>query len=143
LLDLPFVMVGKHRRVERSAVEALLRPPQKLTRDQLKSLWLYQAVAGSLVTDPEAVLGKASENLDRLLVQHRGTMAEVWLLRWREKLSAGPGAVLKVLTSQDCESVELRQNSPFAGALSQPQRRQILEAFMRSGWEQAPNSSVD
>ncbi|GAA3903715.1 helix-turn-helix domain-containing protein [Actinoplanes auranticolor] len=139
--DLPFVMVGKHRRIDRSAVEALLRPERKLTRDQLKSLWLHQAVAGSLVTDPEAVLGKAAENLDRLLVQHQGTMAEVWLLRWRDKLGAGPGAgpgaVLEALTSPDPESVELRQNSPFAGVLSQPQRQQVLEAFTRSGWGQA------
>ncbi|MEU7907884.1 helix-turn-helix domain-containing protein [Actinoplanes sp. NPDC049118] len=29
--DLPFVMVGKHRRVERSAVEALRRPKPRLT----------------------------------------------------------------------------------------------------------------
>ena len=135
--DLPFVMVGKHRRVERSAVEALLRPKQKLTRDQLKSLWLHQAVAGSLVTDPDMVLGKAAENLDRLLVQHQGTMTEVWLMRWREKLSEGAGAVLKTLTSEDPESVELRQNSPFAGVLSQPQRQQVLKAFTRSGWEHA------
>lgn len=135
--DLPFVMVGKHRRVERSAVEALLRPGQKLTRDQLKSLWLHQAVAGSLVTDPDAVLSKAAENLERLLLQHQGTMTESWLLRWREKLSEGPGAVLKTLTSESPEAVELRQNSPFAGVLSQPQRQQVLEAFRRSGWEQA------
>lgn len=74
---MPFVMVGKHRRVERTAAEALLQPKQKLTRDQLKSLWLHQAVAGSLVADPDAVLGKAAENLDRLLVQHQGTMTEV------------------------------------------------------------------
>ena len=135
--DLPFIMVGKHRRIERSAIEALLRPRQKLTRDQLKSLWLHQAVAGSLVTDPDAVLGKAAKNLDRLLVVHKSTMAEVWLMRWREKLSEGPGAVLKALTSEDFESVELRQNSPFAGVLPQPQRRKVLEAFTRSGWEHA------
>jgi excisionase family DNA binding protein len=135
--DLPFIMVGKHRRIERSAIEALLRPRQKLTRDQLKSLWLHQAVAGSLVTDPDAVLGKAAKNLDRLLVVHKSTMAEVWLMRWREKLSEGPGAVLKALTSEDPESVELRQNSPFAGVLPQPQRRKVLEAFTRSGWEHA------
>lgn len=135
--DLPFVMVGKHRRVARSAVENLLRPKQKLTRDQLKSLWLHQAVAGNLVTDPDAVLGRAAENLDRLLVQHQGTMTEVWLTRWREKLRQGPGAVLKVLTSEDPEAVELRQNSPFAGVLSQPQRQQVLKSFTQSGWEHA------
>jgi excisionase family DNA binding protein len=57
--DLPFVRVGAHRKVRREHVEALLRPKQALTRDQLKSLWLHQAVAGGLVVDPDKVLGQA------------------------------------------------------------------------------------
>ncbi|MEH1030680.1 helix-turn-helix domain-containing protein [Micromonospora profundi] len=133
--DLPFVKVGMHRRIERSQVEAMLRPKPELTRDQLKSLWLHQAVAGNLVTDPDAVLGKARENLDRLLRQHRDTMTEVWLKRWEIKIEEGVGAVLKTLTSDDPEAVELRQNSPFAGVLSQSQRKKILESFTRSGWK--------
>ncbi|MET7875344.1 helix-turn-helix domain-containing protein [Micromonospora profundi] len=135
--DLPFVMVGMHRRIERSQVEAMLRPKPELTRDQLKSLWLHQAVAGNLVTDPDAVLGKARENLDRLLRQHRETMTEVWLKRWEDKLEEGVDAVLKTLTSDDPEAVELRQNSPFAGVLSQSQRKKVLESFTRSGWKRA------
>ncbi|MBB5825071.1 excisionase family DNA binding protein [Micromonospora carbonacea subsp. aurantiaca] len=135
--DLPFVRVGAHRKVRRDHVEALLRPEQALTRDQLKSLWLHQAVAGSLVVDPDEVLGKAGANLDRLLRQHRGTMAEVWLRRWQEKIDEGVGSVLRALTSEDPEAVELRQNSPFAGVLSQPQRLKVLEAFNRRGWDQA------
>jgi len=98
---------------------------------------LPQAVAGLLVTDPDAVLGKTEDNLDRLLVQHQGTMTEFWLARWREVLSQGPGAVLKMLTSEAPEAVELRQNSPFAGVLSPAQRQQVLQAFTRSGWERA------
>jgi excisionase family DNA binding protein len=135
--DLPFVMVGKHRRVERSRVEAMLRPKPSLTRDQLKSLWLHQAVAGSLVTDPDRVLSKARENLDRLLEQHRNTMAEVWLRQWQERIDDGPNAVLKALTSEDPDFVELRQNSPFAGVLPQPQREMILKAFASRGWRRA------
>lgn len=135
--DLPFVRVGAHRKVRREHVEALLRPSQALTRDQLKSLWLHQAVAGSLVTDPDDVLGRARENLDRLLRQHRGTMTEVWLRRWQQKINEGVGPVLRALTSEDPEAVELRQNSPFAGVLSQPQRRKVLESFKRSGGERA------
>jgi excisionase family DNA binding protein len=91
--DLPFVRVGAHRKVKREHVEALLRPSQALTRDQLKSLWLHLAVAGGLVADPDGVLGKARENLDRLLQQHRGTMTEVWLRRWQEEINEGVGAV--------------------------------------------------
>ncbi|MFI7081422.1 helix-turn-helix domain-containing protein [Micromonospora sp. NPDC049903] len=135
--DLPFVRVGAHRKVRREHVEALLRPKRALTRDQLKSLWLHQAVAGGLVVDPDEVLGKAAKNLDRLLRQHRGTMAEVWLRRWQDKMNEGVGSVLRSLTSEDPEAVELRQNSPFAGVLSQPQRRKILESFKRSGGDRA------
>ncbi|MFF5177216.1 helix-turn-helix domain-containing protein [Micromonospora sp. NPDC000316] len=134
---LPFVKVGMHRRIERSQVEAMLHPKPELTRDQLKSLWLHQAVAGSLVTDPDAVLGKARKNLDRLLQQHRETMTEVWLKLWQDKIDEGVGAVLRVLTSEDPEAVELRQNSPFAGVLSQSQRKKVLESFTRSGWRRA------
>lgn len=114
-----------------------MRPKPELTRDQLKSLWLHQAVAGSLVTDPDAVMGKARGNLDRLLRQHRGTMTEVWLKRWQDKINEGVNAVLRTLTSDDPEAVELRQNSPFAAVLSQPQRKRVLESFTRNGWERA------
>jgi hypothetical protein len=79
-----------------------------------------------------SILPWAAENLDRLLVQHQGTMAEFWLLRRRDRLTEGPGAVLTALTSENPESVELRQNSPFAGVLSQSQRRRVLEAFTRT-----------
>lgn len=133
--DLPFVWVGAHRKVRREHVEALLRPRQPLTRDQLKSLWLHQAVAGGLVADPDGVLSKAGENIDRLLRQHRGTMTEVWLRRWQDKINEGVGSVLRALTSEDPEAVELRQNSPFAGVLSQAQRGKVLESFKRRGWE--------
>ncbi|MFD0520359.1 helix-turn-helix domain-containing protein [Paractinoplanes durhamensis] len=135
--DLPFVKVGKHRRVERSGVEALLRPKPKLTRDQVKSLWLHQAVAGALVSDPDPVLAKARQNLERLRRQHRDTMAEIWLARWQERIDEGPSAVLRALTSEDPESIELRQNSPFAGVLPQDLRRRVLDAFTRSGWDRA------
>jgi excisionase family DNA binding protein len=135
--DLAFVKVGAHRRIERSDIEALVRPQPTLTRDQRKSLWLHQAVAGILVMDPDSVLDKAKDNLGRLVQQHRGTMTGVWLDRWRERIDEGPNAVLAALTSEDPESVELRQNSPFAGVLPQPQRRKVLEAFSRSGWDHA------
>ncbi|WP_410810525.1 helix-turn-helix domain-containing protein [Micromonospora sp. 067-2] len=58
--ELAFAKVGKHRRIARDQVETLLQPKQELTRDQLKSLWLHQAVAGNLVTDPDEVAGTVS-----------------------------------------------------------------------------------
>ncbi|WP_234358917.1 excisionase family DNA-binding protein [Plantactinospora sp. BC1] len=124
---LPYVRVGSHRRLRRSDVEAVLRP--ELTRDQLKALWLHRAVAGRLVSDPDAVLAKAAANLERLRSVHPDGMAAKWLERWRAVLDAGVESVLTVLTSRRPDDVELRQNSPFAGVLSETERRAVLAAF--------------
>ena len=129
--------MGTHRRIRQEDVEAFLRPKPRLTRDQRKALWLHRAVAGSLVTNPDEVLDKARANLDRLLGQHRNTMTEVWLRRWQDTIDEGAEAVLEVLTSLDRDAVEMRQNSPFAGVLSEPQRLQVLESFRLRGWNRA------
>jgi hypothetical protein len=43
-------------------------------------------------------------------------------------------AVLDVLTSRSGMAVELRQNSPFAGVLTQRDRARVLAAF-REHWQ--------
>jgi hypothetical protein len=120
--------------VRRADVEAVLRPD--LTRDQLKTLWLHRAVAGRLVADPDTVLSKARANLDWLRRIHPDGMAAVWLDRWRTVLEDGAEAVLDVLTSRAPNAVELRQNSPFAGVLSEVERRAVLAAFAAQ-WREA------
>ncbi|WP_435830998.1 helix-turn-helix domain-containing protein [Polymorphospora rubra] len=123
--------MGAHRRLRRADIEAVLRPEP--TRDQLKALWLHRAVAGRLVSDPEAVMAKAAHNLRRLRMVHPDGMAARWLDRWEAVLGAGAEAVLEVLTSGTPDSVELRQNSPFAGVLTETERTAVLAAF-RQQW---------
>lgn len=124
------IKTGTHRRVRRADVEAILRPA--LTRDQFKALWLHRAVAGRLVADPDVVLSKARDNLVRLRRVHRDGMAKVWLDHWEAILDEGAEAVLDVLTSRTPIAVELRQNSPFAGTLTEAERRAVLSAFTTS-----------
>ena len=124
---LPCIRVGTHRRVRRRDVEAMLHP--SLTRDQFKALWLHRAVAGRLVVDPDGVLAKASNNLERLRRVHRDGMAAAWLDRWQAVLDNGTEAVLDVLTSRSPDAVEIRQNWPFAGVLPVTERRAVLDAF--------------
>jgi excisionase family DNA binding protein len=124
---LPYVRVGSHRRVRRADVDAFLRPAP--TRDQLKALWLHRAVVGRLVIDPDAVLAKASSNLDRLGRIHPDGMTAVWLDRWRVILNGGIEGVIEALTSGEPYAIELRQNSPFAGVLPEEDRRALLDAF--------------
>lgn len=65
---------GSHRYLLRSEVLALAS--RALTRDQEQSRWLHHAVVGRLVAEPDIVLSRARQNLDRFLVIHKGTMAE-------------------------------------------------------------------
>lgn len=128
---LPFVSVGSHRRVRRADVEEFAAGA--LTRDQERSLWLHRVVAGRLAVDPDAVLSQARRNLVRLREVHPGGMTAAWLAEWSAVLDAGEDAVFAVLTSAAQRAVELRQNSPFAGVLSEEERSAALEAF-RGHW---------
>lgn len=126
--DLPFTTVGRHRRVLRSDVEAIRTRTQRLTRDQRRSLWLAYAVAAQVVEDPERALAAARANLIRMRQAARG-QATRWLDEW-ERLLGGPVEdVLDSLTSRSPKGRELRQNSPFAGLLSEDERDRVLSAW--------------
>jgi excisionase family DNA binding protein len=126
---LPFVTTGTHRRVRRADVDALRSRTERLTRDQGRSLWLGYAIAGKLVADPLGVLEKGRANLSAL-ESHRA--ARRWLAEW-EKLLDGPlDGVLEGLTSRAPRARELRQNSPFAGVLTEEERQQVLAGFIAS-----------
>jgi hypothetical protein len=121
------VNVGTHRRVRRSDLDVLLG--QRLTREAERSLWLHRAVAGRLVLDPDGVMDRAQGNLHRMVLTHPSGMSAAWLARWQEILDDGVDTVLDTLTSRATLAVELRQNSPFAGVLTQKQRTAALTAF--------------
>lgn len=127
---LPHVSAGTHRRVRRHDVVALQRTGERsLTRDQVRSLWIHAAVAGHLASNPNRVLGRARTNLERLTVVHPRGQAARWLREW-QRLLAGPiEPILAALTSQSARSVELRQNSPFAGVLGPRERQRVLKSF--------------
>jgi excisionase family DNA binding protein len=131
---LPFVSAGSHRRVRRVDVTGLMR--SELTRDQERSLWLHRVVAGHLALDPQAVLTLAARNLEHLGQVHPRGMTAQWLDQWQKVLDSGEDAVFGILTSPSPHAVELRQNSPFAGVLSDQERAAVLEAF-RNHWRQA------
>jgi len=127
--DLPFVTTGSHRRIRRADVEALRTRTQRLTRDQRRSLWLGYAAAGKLVADPPGVMQRARHNLAQLKVAHSRGASRQWLDQWERLLSGPMDRVLEVLTSRSPLARELRQNSPFAGVLTEQERHSVLSAF--------------
>jgi excisionase family DNA binding protein len=136
--DLPFVTTGHHRRVRRADVEALRSRTQRLTRDQRRSLWLGYATAGKLAADPTLVLQKARRNLAKLQVTHSRGASGRWLDEWEHLLSGPVDRILETLTSRAPRSRELRQNSPFAGVLSEEERRKVIKAFDTAAQREHP-----
>lgn len=124
--------IGTHRRIQRSEVQRLLEP--QLTREQEKSLWLHRALLGHLMVDPHGVLQTARKNVANWSSGHRADgMAARYLQQWERVIDGGVDDIVGVLTGTDEVSRELRQNSPFAGVLSDDERRQVLRSF-REHW---------
>lgn len=128
--DLPFISVGTHRRIRRSDVEALADRTLRLTRDQRRSLWLAYAIAGRLVAAPEAIVQTAKSNLKEMRKSARGR-AQSWLDEWERLLNGSVSALLGAMTSRSQYGRDLRQNSPFAGVLSEVERAEVLAAWKR------------
>lgn len=132
---LPYVNVGSQRRVRRADVEALIHPA--LDRAQLEQLWLHQAVAAKFVANPAAVLAVAEINLRRLRRLRPDGPQWAWLDRWEALLAGDSAAVLSALTSPADYAVRLRGSSPFAGVLSEVERRDVLDALAASRRDRA------
>jgi excisionase family DNA binding protein len=126
--DLPHTTVGRHRRVQRGDVEALLTRTERLTRDQRRSLWLAYAIAGRIVEEPEQARAVARANLLKSQATARG-QARRWLEYWARLLDGPIDRLLDALTSRSPRGRELRQNSPFAGLLRPDEREQVLESW--------------
>ena len=124
---LVYVRIGTHRRLRRADVEALAKPT--LTRDQERSLWLHRVVAGRLTMEPDGTLAKARANLDTLRRAHQGNVAQRWIEQWQILLDGPIDSLLDILTSPTGRAIELRQNSPFTGVLSEQERQMTLSSF--------------
>ena len=123
------VRVGTHRRVPRSEVDRLLGH-QQLTREEEKSLRLHQALLTQMLAEPDAVISKARDNLDRWTGLHRPDgMTVRYFEEWKRVLDGGLDAIVDVVNSPAQKARELRQNSPFAGVLSDETRLQVLQTF--------------
>ena len=126
--ELPFTTVGTHRRIRRSDVETLRTRTQHLTRDQRRSLWLAYAVAGRIVSDPTRARRIARANLERMSMASRG-QARRWLEEWDHLIDGPMDGVLAALVSPSPRGRELRQNTPFAGVLTDEERLLVLDQW--------------
>ena len=128
---IPCFRVGKHRRIQRDDV-LRYRERRPLTRDQVRSLWLHQAIARRVVVDPDGTIRRARSNLQRLKATHPRGLAVQRLEEWGQLLDGPIDELLEAMTSRSERGIELRQNSPFAGILSERERGRVLDNFRRA-----------
>jgi hypothetical protein len=88
-----------------------------------RSLALHREVARRLRDDPE-VLENARRRVQRW--QADGSVPRRWASRWAELLQGSAEEVARAITDTGQEARDLRQTTPFAGALDARERWAIL-----------------
>jgi transcriptional regulator with XRE-family HTH domain len=115
-LELAYAPAAKQRRIV------------ALTREEQRSLALHRAIAARLATHPRSVLAKARRNLTVMRRANTDGSAERWLAEWQQRLRGPLAGIIEALVSTDQDARDLRQVTPFAGVLSDEERRAIYRA---------------
>jgi excisionase family DNA binding protein len=127
--NLPYVMVGVHRRIPEHAVTSKLAHARDSRNDgKQQSLWLHAALIPKVVNDPDAVLGVARRNLARQR-QSGSTRHAAYTDEWESVLDAGVGRVIEAFLDPSGHGATLRSCTPFTGVLSQNEVRSIKKAY--------------
>lgn len=125
-----------------TGTERIMNPP--LTREELKSLWLHRGLLSHLVTEPNVILQLGLDNITRWRNKQREDgMSSKYFDRWENVINEGVESVAQMLTNETREAIELRANSPFAGALSEFKREVILRNFRAHLDSQRSEPSTD
>jgi hypothetical protein len=93
---------------------------------ELRTLAYHRAVARRLTP---AMVADARHRLARWRAQ--GKIHALYAAEWERLLAQPPQRIARVITTDDQQGRDLRQNSPFAGALSEPERRRVEQAVVR------------
>jgi hypothetical protein len=91
-----------------------------------RSLAMHRLVAEKVQANP-ALLDKLRDNLYRW--QNSEGSPKLALAEWEQILSGSVSQIAQFLTEQSERATRLRQSSPFAGLLTEAERRAIYESY--------------
>jgi hypothetical protein len=114
-------MARQRAAAERLRVDDLAGKRRGHDRASARSLAYHRAIARRL---RRPMVDEARHVLYRW--RQQGRIDERWALRWEEILDRPVPEVRRALVEISPEADDLRQTSPFAGLLSEPERRRIL-----------------
>lgn len=121
----------KRRRRRAARIRESLPPHSPTTRStphghrtaEKRSLAYHQVVAGRL---NQQLVSEARRRLEELVAG--GHIHARYAERWHGVLTKPIDQIAELITREDQEGRDLRQNSPFSGVLNEHERRQIIEA---------------
>ena len=102
-------------------------PP--LTREDQRSLAYHRAVAEILKNDPQRTLLQAHRNLEKMYKLHRHPRE--LFEHWQKWLELPIDQLIEHLLDVSLVGRDMRQVTPFSGALSPQKRVQVLKAFRK------------
>lgn len=91
-------------------------------RSELRGLAYHRALASRL---RRPMIDEAARKISRW--QEEGRIDPRYAENWRQVLAKPVPEIRRLISADDALGRDLRQNSPFAGLLSEPERRRILE----------------
>jgi hypothetical protein len=100
--------------------ESTVQDPHRLA--QLRNLAYHRALARRL---SRSTIDDARHTLWEW--RHKGTIDPRYADEWESILERPLSEIRRVLAADEPHAADLRQNSPFAGLLTEPERRRILE----------------
>lgn len=112
-----------------TSVELVIRTVSAMTREDRRSIAWHRAVVRRLEENPDNTLALAKRNLDRW--RAIGTSGEALLAHWSLWLELPVSDIVVLVLDGGPFAREMRQVSPFAGALSASERTQVLRQFQR------------
>jgi transcriptional regulator with XRE-family HTH domain len=104
-----------------------VQPAPFQRREQRVSYELHREIAKRLIDSPDEVLSAVGPNIERMRQVVRGPRAHEWLDEWQRLAKGDLGTLIGVMLGTDQHSIDLRQNSPFAGVLSRDERIDAIE----------------
>lgn len=96
-------------------------------REERVAMELHRELARKLRRDPKRVLAVAPKNLDRLRARLTSPISKTWVNRWDQLIDGPVDVLITGMLADTPEGRELRQNSPFTGALTQDERLAAID----------------
>lgn len=115
------------RLADAAGLEVVVDFQRPLTREELRSLALHEAIARKVDEAPAEAVAQAWVVLRRMQAANPG--ASRLLDIWERLLEGPPGELAAVLLDRGPLARELRHVTPFAGILSAKERAQVYRAF--------------